>query len=60
MYASNAVFPPISVFPVALTLVDQRLELGTTVFMLELLGRITSRDMISVGQKQPDQPNGKW
>jgi hypothetical protein len=58
-YASYPVFPALPVPPAALALVDELSEFGTPFFVLYLMRREASHDVVPVRQQQPDEPDGE-
>lgn len=58
-YASYAILPALSVFPMTFALVDQCSILGAAFLLRKLMRWNAGRHIISMGQKQPDEPDGK-
>ena len=58
-YASYPVFPALPVPSAALALVDELSEFGTPFFVLYLMWREASHNVVPMGQQQPDEPDGE-
>lgn len=54
-YATYSILPSISVLPIALALIDQFSELGTSRVVFDLVRRKPRSNVIAVGEQHPDQ-----
>lgn len=58
-YASDAIFPALPIFAIALTLIDQLAKFGAAVVVLDFVRRQAGDDVVTVGEQLPYQSDGQ-